>query len=256
MPEHGPNFPQKHGVIPPGIESGVVPEQIEKVMQKVQDILKPGTPYTALGGAYIPSISRILTEGVLSRGQYTSSLKDWAVQTKKTRQRLASGPVDAGTRNFRDIETLGVFVNLVESGDEKIHPYIGSEIYEQIILILNLTDYKKLDSKGIYGRYDQGKVPVAKTIESTAIDGSHQRTLGYFVSYMIPPKNFAGIINTGRFGYFYLSVLKRAMIESDRLLPVYDIRGNLLWPKRMEHDEVKKFVAERESDNGTERSKN
>src|SRR3989338_5220248 len=219
MSEHGPNFPQKPGAIPSGIESDVSPEQIEKIMQKVRDILKPGTPYTALGGTYI---SRILTEGVLSKGQYTASLKDWAVQTKKIRQRLASGSIDAGMRNFTDSEALGVFVNLVESGDEEIHPYVGSESYEQIILILNLSDYKMPDSKGIYSRY-QGKVPAAKTIESTASDGEHQRSLGYFVSYMIPPKNFAGIINTGRFGYFDLPALKQTMIKSSKLLPLYDI---------------------------------
>ncbi len=31
------------------------------------------------------------------------------------------------------------------------------------------------------------------------------------------------------------------------LLPIYDIKGNLLWPKQMSYEEVKKFVAEREA---------
>jgi len=33
--------------------------------------------------------------------------------------------------------------------------------------------------------------------------------------------------------------------SSKRLLPVYDVCGNLWWPKQMSYEEVKKFVEER-----------
>ena len=35
--------------------------------------------------------------------------------------------------------------------------------------------------------------------------------------------------------------------KQDRLIPIYDIQGNLLWPKQMSHEEVKQCVAERET---------
>lgn len=34
----------------------------------------------------------------------------------------------------------------------------------------------------------------------------------------------------------------------ERLLPIYDIFGNLLWPKQMSYEEVKKYVAERDKE--------
>ena len=30
----------------------------------------------------------------------------------------------------------------------------------------------------------------------------------------------------------------------DRLVPIYDKQGNLLWPKQMSYEEVKEFVAQ------------
>ena len=34
--------------------------------------------------------------------------------------------------------------------------------------------------------------------------------------------------------------------DPELILPIYDSKGNLLWPKQMSHEEVKKFVTERE----------
>jgi hypothetical protein len=40
--------------------------------------------------------------------------------------------------------------------------------------------------------------------------------------------------------------------RANLLLPIYDLVGNLLWPKQMSYEEVKKFVAERDKNAGTE----
>lgn len=37
--------------------------------------------------------------------------------------------------------------------------------------------------------------------------------------------------------------------REDRLVPVYDIHGNLWWPKRMSYDEVKRLASDEEKDN-------
>lgn len=36
--------------------------------------------------------------------------------------------------------------------------------------------------------------------------------------------------------------------DSNKFLPIYDIYGNLWWPKQMNYEEVKKFVEERDKD--------
>ncbi|MFA6252747.1 MAG: hypothetical protein WCV69_00545 [Patescibacteria group bacterium] len=36
--------------------------------------------------------------------------------------------------------------------------------------------------------------------------------------------------------------------NQDRLLPIYDIKGNLYWPKQMTHEEVMRFVEERDKE--------
>ena len=38
-------------------------------------------------------------------------------------------------------------------------------------------------------------------------------------------------------------------------LPIYDVDGNLYWPKQMTYEEVKKFVAERDKDKKEEDEK-
>jgi len=35
--------------------------------------------------------------------------------------------------------------------------------------------------------------------------------------------------------------------KPEQILPIYDVYGNLLWPKQMSHNEVKQFVAERDA---------
>lgn len=44
-----------------------------------------------------------------------------------------------------------------------------------------------------------------------------------------------------------VNVMQYANLEkANRLIPVYDIHGNLWWPQKMSYEEVKKFVAERD----------
>lgn len=41
-------------------------------------------------------------------------------------------------------------------------------------------------------------------------------------------------------------MVQLAKKQPERALPIYDIKGNLLWPQKMTHEQVKQFVAERE----------
>lgn len=46
----------------------------------------------------------------------------------------------------------------------------------------------------------------------------------------------------------YPTEVVEIMKKENALLPLYDAAGDLLWPKRMSYEEVKKFVAEREEE--------
>ncbi|MFA6973134.1 MAG: hypothetical protein WC238_00145 [Parcubacteria group bacterium] len=85
---------------------------------------------------------------------------------------------------------------------------------------------------------------------------------GFTLSYRIPPRLFKGIVFQPDTDYLKIEkltpermseetknialIMKEACGEKTELyLPIYDKTGNLLWPKQMSYEEVKKFVAER-----------
>lgn len=90
---------------------------------------------------------------------------------------------------------------------------------------------------------------------------------GYVLFSRIPPRLFQGIViryygKVGKYGEDVeetnRSILEEKALEivnemlsvdkdkPDLLLPIYDAQGNLLWPKQMSYEEVKRFVAEGE----------
>ena len=106
---------------------------------------------------------------------------------------------------------------------------------------------------------------------------THPET-GFVVSHRVAPRDFKGIIfrpvnkiivNAGAGGDEWASETAEVIMETDPevlntkfrllieqmlesyagkpelLLPVYDVKGNLLWPKQMSRREVNKFVEER-----------
>jgi hypothetical protein len=60
-------------------------------------------------------------------------------------------------------------------------------------------------------------------------------------------RNLGGIKNYGAHGSSleYPEKITEIMQQENVPLPVYDENGNLLWPKPMRYESVKKFVAER-----------
>lgn len=110
---------------------------------------------------------------------------------------------------------------------------------------------------------------------------------GFYTRSRIPPRSFRGIVISRRFkpkypGFTYshpeqvkiideseeelkrlsdvAKKLKKLMIElykekPELLLPIYDICGNLLYPKQMNYEEVKKFVEERDKDKRKQKEK-
>jgi hypothetical protein len=82
---------------------------------------------------------------------------------------------------------------------------------------------------------------------------------GFRLSPRVPPRRFSGIVfemekldhslasedELSRRSEEIVSVMNEST-KKNSLLPIYDTNGNLLWPKKMSYEEVRKFVAERE----------
>ena len=101
------------------------------------------------------------------------------------------------------------------------------------------------------------------------IDGKNCSERGFALFHRIAPRLFNGIVlkfkkqgknHADRIVTDNVDFLSKASVyinlmtsggqnDFKKLLPVYDVLGNLHWPKEMSYEEVKKFVAERESKN-------
>lgn len=75
---------------------------------------------------------------------------------------------------------------------------------------------------------------------------------GFILTPRIPPRFFTGIIldRHPELGTSDAGGVANLMTETnrdnpDRLFPIYDIHGNLLWPKQMTYAEVKEFVEQK-----------
>lgn len=80
---------------------------------------------------------------------------------------------------------------------------------------------------------------------------------GFVTDTRVPPRRFRGLILSCEGGNTSdsdtkVGTLRNIMIaaatetNTERLLPIYDTHGNLLWPKQMSYEEVKQFVAQHE----------
>jgi len=149
---------------------------------------------------------------------------------------------------------LDTYKNLVKrKGDiypllEKNHRYYGVDVnglYDNNLTRMNLTSIE-----------DVHRVEDIKPVE----------TWGFVTSTRIAPRFFKGIIlgdETYESGKGMVSrnpnelqkqvnIYKEKMFNiyknsPDLFLPIYSTNGNLLWPKQMSYEEVKKFVAERDA---------
>lgn len=82
---------------------------------------------------------------------------------------------------------------------------------------------------------------------------------GFIISKRITPREFQGLVistsNKETLQYLISNCVREiAKLQMDtnsekteRLIPIYDTAGNLLWPKQMSYEEVKQFVAERDA---------
>lgn len=116
----------------------------------------------------------------------------------------------------------------------------------------------------LYYEKDPGKAEKVEDIKSPPV-------LGFVTKTRIPPKFFRGIIIGHASESLYKNEEEIATEEKRRLnlaitsmkktykdklnlfIPIYSVNGDLLWPKQMSYEEVKKFIAERDAKKETEK---
>lgn len=73
---------------------------------------------------------------------------------------------------------------------------------------------------------------------------------GFMIPFRIAPRLFTGLIANTTDPEFANSTVQTMLSvykeKTDNILPVYNTSGDLLWPQRMSHQEVKDFVAQRD----------
>ncbi|HOX11050.1 MAG TPA: hypothetical protein P5323_00850 [Candidatus Moranbacteria bacterium] len=73
---------------------------------------------------------------------------------------------------------------------------------------------------------------------------------GFTLSYRVAPRLFKGIVISQKETAAEISNIEEKIYNNKEklLLPIYNVYGDLLWPKQMSYEEVKKFVMERDKD--------
>ena len=243
----------------PYLETELSPEVEAQIMKKVQDIDANGTAYSTIGADNSRMFSKefvkdessepaeieagrkevlrsVLDAGLLgfdSEGKY---LLKRGVDYKRTWVERVRKMKDYCTVWFN---IVGEISDIINDDELEIERSGWSHKQDSITIIFDLKHFKTLNS---YGKRD----------------GSGSSFGGHVLYSRVHPKYFQGIAlgdpsyNGGIFMKQRVEWIVKAMKEVDkdhaeRLVPIYDIHGNLLWPKRMSYEEVKKMVKEREA---------
>jgi hypothetical protein len=269
-PETG-NFIDKP-TVQSGFEKYELTAEVEtKVMEKVQDIDKGGTAFTSIrNGVDKTKIIDILRSGLLGNDGFTSRGKETNFSDRVENWKK-------GTREW-NLPSNRIWFNIVG----RIANISGSQQIKQThmanftaTILFDLSDYKELPPGSLSAIQDKGR-PDFKVLgrfssESTTgkmkyyfekaknnfsnnpMHSSHKtdQGTGFSTAFRISPHMFTGIVIDSSSESTRQSVID-AMADltqenSSLIQPVYDLDGNLLWPKQMSYYEVKQFVVEREA---------
>src|SRR3989339_271885 len=237
------------------VEEELSPEIIETIMEKVMDIDTAGLGYSSISSTWTENprvMNSIFRNGLFGRETGHENIGGYRLSSKSPQENWA--------RNLREHKQGHTYFNVVgrttlenKKGDiypllEKNHRYYGVDVnglYDNNLTRMNLTSIE-----------DVHRVEDIKPVE----------TWGFVTSTRIAPRFFKGIIlgdETYESGKGMVSrnpnelqkqvnIYKEKMFNiyknsPDLFLPIYSTNGNLLWPKQMSYEEVKKFVAERDA---------
>jgi len=240
------------------------PEIIEKIMDKVQDINGKGTAYTVIDrGSYERNMSKSILKHILEEGFNPRG----------------------GTNYFnivgRSVESVRLENRRIR-GMEIKNSFWFDEKVSNIVFIIDIKDSEEVEeikSSDCIGKYQLepaylpgiiektfGEVPRGESEIKNHPKFEEMKKNGYidemgranpfteygFISFgSIEQDRFRGVVikdvDKRLLNFIVNEMIKNYHHEKgNMLLPIYDTDGNLLWPKNMKYDEVKKFIEERD----------
>lgn len=218
-------------------------ERIGEVMKKVRDLNADGLGYS---GAPFEKLGRILEFGILGNAGYTGNIskEQWVRE------------LEQGKYN------MDLYVNIVgrtrvaiPKGMTQIEKTSWANKPGAVTFLIDLTGFTEIEPAdpenkgphrlGIDPKRHGVLVPNDVSVRDNRGRAMPHLDAGFMIQPRCSPRRFLGIILPEQSKKNLTKVLE-IMQEQRRMLPVYDTHGNLLWPRTMSHQEVKRFIAERD----------
>lgn len=259
------------------IEQELSPEQIEKIMAKVEDINASGNAFSV---ALLSKLRGILSDGLLghsyfwpeSKGQRVGAMvnkKTWAKNTRVNKNALVHFNIT--DRMLDEKNSKFPIANSTWMRDDED---------DKIAVLFDLSKYKE-DAPIADATKDKLGNRTYRIHKHYADEKLADSMYGFTLSHRVPPRFFKGIVIKLVTGEKYKNeygalrgvecrnpaqyreqankigkiMQETYQDENDFLLPIYTKYGGLLWPKYMKHEEVKKFVTERDANVNVENKK-
>jgi hypothetical protein len=263
-------------------EEELSPEVIEKIMEKVQDINQEGTAYSVIGATRGPGHADALNESVL-KYDLPNVLKSGLLGQPIPYEEGFSFEEwwKHGTRE-RDNQVL--HFNIVGRSYERVRMR-GSYFWnpDSTGIIFDISQFQEQtpgwkrgrkiknfctggpdmwrDWQKYFGDLELGDEHIKahpkflEALKSGVIDKEGRplphTEYGFTLFSRVAPRYFRGLVLGNKYTEDDLKQIINQMEQvyqgkENLLLPIHDDKGNLLWPKQMSYEEVKKLVAERE----------
>lgn len=273
-------------------ETELSQEVIEAVMNKVQDINKPGTGFHAFSKAFdntsteeiLRVLGSVLKKGLLGRLNPSLEDGDWASAARKRRGAVVFfnivgrdlKKIDAShwfRSSSSDPLPMGIIFDTSDFNEETEHSNYAIDY--------NLGQRENLEYRAnTFGTNFPGETETYHGKDTSKIPPDDQ---GYALTFRVAPRHFRGFVirpmvertkeefdilskerpniplGALKTVYRYYEsgdeeIKKEKAIEiatqirkiygdnADLLLPIYDAHGNLLWPKQITYEELKKMI--------------
>jgi len=223
------------------LKSKLTPEIVQKIMDKVIDLNSKEDEYAfsglrnPKGKEYTELVGSVLRHGLLasfprdSKSAEIFTAKEWAQKIKK------ADTVPHVYFHIRNSQWYG-------GGErtDRLKDYLGG--FPKFIF--DLEDYKESMVFAGHQMLHSEKKLAKENLRSYTPAGWPVADHGFRTPFNIPAKHFKGIILQKDTPRKTVTETARLMAEvyrnsPDRMMPIYDEEGNILWPKKMTKEEVK-----------------
>ncbi|OGF51819.1 hypothetical protein A2739_01495 [Candidatus Giovannonibacteria bacterium RIFCSPHIGHO2_01_FULL_43_100] len=272
---------------PKSPESELSPEVLDGVMGKIDDIFEYGTAYTAITAQKNAdpesvlgdngTLEKVLKHGVIgtSRSGEISSEETkpepavWHRKLKEKKQVTVSFNIQGRSFRSGQIHSKTTPPRLHELYlQEKEYHHFYNVWHRGISIVFDISNLKEIPPQYVHekshpkpfppktfgirgGRSHLVKTPDERGNLCTTIE------YGFSLQSRISPRQIRGMILSPQYENqlsLVIDKIKKNYEEtSENLIPAYNESGDLLWPKQMSYEEVKRFVAERDKNKKEEK---